>query len=110
MAMKVNLHRGEGPVGEVQYSVRLGPSGDEEDPVLLPREPGKVCKIHTHVRIFTVGEISAARSSFECRFDLYLSWPEQVEGSLEQVNEVYKVRRTSLHRRAEPIKVGASRG
>jgi hypothetical protein len=93
MAMRVNLQRGEGPEGQVSYSVQLGPQAyDVEDPVPIPREPGKVAKIHAHVRIFSIAEISAVRNSFECRFDLYLSWPEQLEGSMEQVPEVYKVK------------------
>ena len=73
MAMKVSLQREEGPEGGVQYSVRLGDEDEETPPVFVPRDPGKVVKIHSHVRIFSVSEISTMRSSFECRFDLYLS-------------------------------------
>ena len=46
-------------------------------PRRIPQEK-KPVKIHCHTRIFCVGEISAVRSTFECRFDLYVHWPEQV--------------------------------
>jgi len=47
-------------------------------PRRIPQEK-KPVKIHCHTRIFCVGEISAVRSTFECRFDLYVHWPEQVK-------------------------------
>ena len=99
--MQVNLVRGEGPNGQVNYTVKMGDdpvSGagghalmEEEDvPKLLP-QAGKPVKIHTHTRIFSIGDISVMNSTFECRFDLYLNWPEQIEGACEYALEVRKL-------------------
>jgi len=94
--MQVNLMQDEDPAdGEVNFRLSLDdalaavkaksssgiaatPAGEKLPPrrILQTKKP---VKIQCHTRIFSVGEISVMRSSFECRFDLYMYWPEQVQ-------------------------------
>mmetsp|Transcript_13935 Transcript_13935/g.33046 ORF Transcript_13935/g.33046 Transcript_13935/m.33046 type:complete len:208 (+) Transcript_13935:148-771(+) len=79
--------------GDFAENSEFGETGDSDDdfnpaaPVLafekrVPQQ--RPVKILCHARVFSLARVDALHSTFECRFDLYLAWPEQVEGSLDR--------------------------
>jgi len=84
MASSYTLQRVAGD-GDVSYHVKLSAgggrsdaaAGDQRKPILQQFPVSMLI----HTRIMAIGNITA--TTFQCRFDLYVNWPEQMEGAVE---------------------------
>ena len=66
--------------GQVTYNVAVD-STTEVKECKIPVPQNFPVDLLIHVRVFAIGEIT--EHSFTARFDLYVNWPEQMEGAVE---------------------------